>query len=95
MTVDAEGPPGRRTPSQTPPPGLIAPSYLQAVLAAAYQDEPNSVPLTVATPAGLFGNARHPATRLRAGSASSPAPDPGTRRTRRSTRCNRMFFDYG
>ena len=46
-------------------PELGAPSYLQAVLAIAYRDEANSVPLTVATPAGMvFGNAVHPATWL-------------------------------
>jgi hypothetical protein len=67
MTVGAEGPTGTTNAEPVrPTPGLGAPSYLQRVLASAYQDEPNSVPLTVATPAGLvFGNAVHPATWLR------------------------------
>ena len=47
-------------------PELSAPSYLQSVLSIAYRDEGNSIPLTVATSAGIvFGNAVHPATWLR------------------------------
>ncbi|MFP5019329.1 hypothetical protein [Pseudonocardia phyllosphaerae] len=66
MTVDANDPAdvtdARRVVTI---PELSAPSYLQAVLSVTYRDEHNSVPLTVATPAGLvFGNAVHPATWL-------------------------------
>ncbi|ALE86118.1 hypothetical protein [Pseudonocardia sp. HH130629-09] len=62
MTVDADGPAGMADAQRVVTiPELSAPSYLQAVLSIAYRDERNSVPLTVATPAGLvFGNAVHP-----------------------------------
>ena len=67
MTVDADGPAGMADARRVVTiPELSAPSYLQAVLSVAYRDERNSVPLTVATPAGLvFGNAVHPAAWLR------------------------------
>lgn len=67
MTVNADGPTGMTDAQRVVTvPELAAPSYLQAVLSVAYRDERNSVPLTVATPAGLvFGNAAHPATWLR------------------------------
>ena len=67
MTADANGPTGTTDAHRVVTiPELSAPSYLQAVLSIAYRDESNSVPLTVATPAGLvFGNAVHPTTWLR------------------------------
>lgn len=67
MTVSADGPDGMADAHRVVTvPELSAPSYLQAVLSVAYRDERNSVPLTVATPAGLvFGNAVHPAAWLR------------------------------
>ncbi|ANY06962.1 hypothetical protein [Pseudonocardia sp. HH130630-07] len=67
MTVNADGPADMSDARRVVTiPELSAPSYLQAVLSVAYRDERNSVPLTVATPAGLvFGNAVHPATWLR------------------------------
>lgn len=67
MTVDADGPAGMADARRVVTiPELSAPSYLQAVLSVAYRDERNSVPLTVATPAGLvFGNAVHPSAWLR------------------------------
>lgn len=68
MTTDAHGPGGTTDPHRTTVtvPELAAPDHLQAVLSVAYRDERNSVPLTVATPAGLvFGNAVHPAAWLR------------------------------
>lgn len=67
MTVNADGPQGMTDAQRVVTiPELAAPSYLQAVLSIAYRDEGNSVPLTVATSAGIvFGNAVHPATWLR------------------------------
>lgn len=66
MTVNADGPEMTDARRVVTIPELSAPSYLQAVLSVAYRDERNSVPLTVATPAGLvFGNAVHPAVWLR------------------------------
>ncbi|MEQ3552087.1 hypothetical protein WIS52_16560 [Pseudonocardia nematodicida] len=67
MAPDSHGPAGTTDAQRVVTiPELSAPSYLQAVLSVAYKDEHNSVPLTVATPAGLvFGNALHPAAWLR------------------------------
>lgn len=67
MTVEADGPAGMADAQRVVTiPELSAPSYLQAVLSIAYRDERNSVPLTVATSAGLvFGNAVHPSAWLR------------------------------
>jgi hypothetical protein len=67
MTVNADGPSDMSDAQRVVTiPELSAPSYLQAVLSVAYRDERNSVPLTVATSAGLvFGNAVHPANWLR------------------------------
>lgn len=67
MTVNADGPAGMTDAHRIVTiPELSAPSYLQSVLSIAYRDEGNSVPLTVATSAGLvFGNAVHPTAWLR------------------------------
>lgn len=67
MTASADGPTGTTDAQRVVTvPELSAPSYLQAVLSVAYRDERNSVPLTVATSAGIaFGNAVHPSTWLR------------------------------
>lgn len=67
MTVSADGPVGMTDARRVITiPELSAPSYLQSVLSIAYRDEGNSVPLTVATSAGIvFGNAVHPAAWLR------------------------------
>lgn len=67
MSVNADAPDNKADAQRVAPiPELNAPSYLQSVLSIAYRDERNSVPLSVATPAGIvFGNAVHPAAWLR------------------------------
>lgn len=67
MSVSADGPAGMTDAQRVVTiPELSAPSYLQSVLSIAYRDEGNSVPLTVATSAGIvFGNAVHPTSWLR------------------------------
>lgn len=95
MTLNADGPSDTSDAQRVVTiPELTAPSYLQAVLSVAYRDERNSVPLTVATSAGIvFGNAVHPASWLRRLGEQLQHLTAGHERNESAEAMTQMLFD--